>query len=207
MFATEPCFGPVMGYPHPTMGFRTVHLKPAVAAATLLLAAFAAPSGASADEARLETLLEELSRSEGTKAKKIARDIEIAWSQSGSASANLLLKRGEDALEKDKALEAVEHFTAFTDHAPDFAEGWHGRARAFFELGEYGLALDDLQRTLALNPQHFGAIYGLGAIFETLGQAEEAVQAYDILLTLYPTHEKALEARARLEPKVRGTSL
>jgi len=118
-----------------------------------------------------------------------------------------LLKRGEDALASREFTKAVEHFTALTDHAPGFAEGWHGRARAFFGLGEYGLALADLRQTLALNPSHFGAIYGLAALLEQLEKPEEAYDAYKILLNLYPAHEKALEGISRLEPSVNGVKL
>jgi len=188
------------------MGFITVHLKPAVAAIALVFASLHPAMAKDAGD-RVEALLEELSSAEGPQARKIARDIEIAWSQSGSASANLLLRRGEDALDEEDYVAAVEHFSALTDHAPDFAEGWHGRARAFYALEEYGLALNDLQQTLALNPQHFGAIFGLGTILEQVERPQAAHEAYKILLNLYPAHEKALEATARLERDVNGTEL
>lgn len=181
-----------------------VHLKPAVAALVALLT-LGQPSFAESRD--ISELLSELQSAKAPEAQKIARDIEIRWSASGSASANLLLKRGEDALEARQFTKAVEHFTALTDHAPAFAEGWHGRARAFFGLGEYGLALADLRQTLALNPSHFGAIYGLAALLEQLEKPEEAYDAYKILLNLYPAHEKALEGVSRLEPSVNGVKL
>lgn len=187
------------------MGFLTVHLKRAVAATVLILAS-AAPLHAETAP-RLDEMMTELSRAEGPAAKRIAREIEIEWSKSGSASANLLLRRGEEALDAKEYQAAVEHFTALTDHAPEFAEGWHGRARAFYAMDEFGLALHDIQRTLALNPKHFSAIFGLGAIFEQIGKPEEAYDSYKILLNLYPAHEKAREALNRLENQVNGTKL
>ncbi|WP_438991209.1 hypothetical protein [Lentibacter sp.] len=183
---------------------RKVYLKPAVAALAALLT-LGQPGFAESRD--VSELLTELQSAKAPEAQQIARDIEIRWSASGSASANLLLKRGEDALEARAFAKAVEHFSALTDHAPDFAEGWHGRARAFFGLGAYGLALADLRQTLALNPSHFGAIYGLAALLEQLDKPEDAYAAYKILLNLYPAHEKALEAIARLEPSVTGTKL
>lgn len=187
------------------MSIVTVHLKPAVAACALIVA-LGGPLGANSGPEVAE-LLSDLRSAEGTEAKKIARDIEIRWSNSGSATANLLLKRGEDALDGEEWSKAVEHFTALTDHAPDFAEGWHGRAKAFFNQGLYGLALEDLKQTLALNPDNFAAIYGLGLIMEQIGKPDEAFDAYQILLNLYPAHEKALEATARLERHVNGEEL
>ena len=58
---------------------------------------------------------------------------------------------------------AIEHLTALTDHAPDFAEGWHARATAYFRAVLLGPAMDDLQRALVLNPDNFDAVFGLGA--------------------------------------------
>ncbi len=186
------------------MGILAVDLKPAVGAIFL---SCAAAFTASADEASLDSLYQTLKSPEKAEAQKAAREIELEWSKSGSASANLLFKRGEKALTEEEPNQAIEHFTALTDHAPQFAEGWHGRARAFFMLGEYGLALNDIKQTLALNPRHFDAIYGLAAILEQIDKPEEAYDAYKILLNLYPAHEKALEAVSRLERRVNGTNL
>lgn len=186
------------------MGIFAVDLKPAVGA---IFFSCAAAFTASADEASLDSLFQTLKSAEKSEAQKVAREIELEWSKSGSASANLLFKRGEKALDDEKPSQAIEHFTALTDHAPTFAEGWHGRARAFFMLGDYGLALNDLKKTLALNPRHFDAIYGLAAILEQIEKPEEAYDAYKILLNLYPTHEKAQDAIARLERRVNGTNL
>ena len=195
---------PASSYPDHTMGIFAVDLKPAVGA---IFFSCAAAFAASADEVSLDSLFQNLKSAEKSEAQKAAREIELEWSKSGSASANLLFKRGEKALDDENPSEAVEHFTALTDHAPEFSEGWHGRARAFFMLGEYGLALNDLKPTLALNPRHFDAIYGLAAILEQIKKPEEAYDAYKILLDIYPAHEKALEAITRLERSVNGTNL
>ena len=81
---------------------------------------------------------------------------------------DLLLQRGQEAMEAGDLDAAIEHFTALTDHAPDFAEGWNARATAFFQDERYGPALADIERTLALNPDHFGALMGLAMILEQL---------------------------------------
>ena len=60
---------------------------------------------------------------------------------------DLLLTRGRDALEAGETVLAIRHFTALIDHAPEFAEGYNGRATAYFQMGRYGLSLEDIRMT------------------------------------------------------------
>mgnify|MGYP000060600562 CR=1 FL=1 len=102
---------------------------------------------------------------------------------------------------------AIEHFTALTDHAPDFAEGWNARATAYFQAGEFGPSVNDIAKTLTLNPRHFGALSGLGMIFEQLDQPEKALEAYKAALAIHPHLQGVIEAVERLEADTAGTDL
>ena len=158
-------------------------------------------------EVNVALLLEKLRNADEKEAAKVATQIKRSWARSGSASADLLLKRGRDALQAKKPKVAIEHLTALTDHAPDFAEGWHMRASALYQQKLYGPALEDLEKTLTLNPNHFEAIQGLGAIFEQLGDPKRAYEVYEQVLTIHPHHADVLEAMERLESKVKGPAL
>ena len=69
-------------------------------------------------------LLEELGSAQNeAQAQRIEKALFMEWSKSGSAAMDLLLKRGRDALEINDTGAAIEHLTALTDHAPEFAEG------------------------------------------------------------------------------------
>lgn len=155
----------------------------------------------------MDRQLKELKTADEDQALKLAREIRRQWSISGSATADLLLKRGRDALRTKDTRAAIEHFTALTDHAPDFAEGWHARASAYYEAKLYGPAIDDLARTLALDPNHFDAIQGVGAIFEQLEDWDRAWQAYTQVMAIHPHHARVVEAMERIEPKVKGPAL
>ena len=168
------------------------------------LPAFAQSAQAQQD---MQVLLEALKDAPEAKAKTLARDIRRSWRRSGSATADLLLKRGRDAMRAKKLDLAIEHFTALTDHAPDFAEGWHMRASAYYQSDLYGPAIEDLGRTLALNPHHFDAIQGLGAIFEQIRDYDKAYEAYAQVLAIHPFHDAVTEAMERIEPKVKGPAL
>lgn len=183
--------------------FRT-NLKPIVAAA-LGLVMYSMP--AAAEPARMDELFDRLKSADAVDAARIEREIELEWRRSGSPAMDLLEKRGREALEREDFAAAVEHFSALTDHAPDYAEGWHGRAKAHFAQGRYGLALADLERTLALDPRQYEALFGLGVIFEQLGRNEHAYDAFGLVLGLHPHHERAAEAIKRLDRGVNGIEL
>lgn len=161
----------------------------------------------SAFAASLDELFQELAMADSESQPKIERQIMAEWERSGSAAMDLLLRRGKDALDEGDADAAVEHFSALVDHAPDFAEAYNGRATAYFLLGLFGPALDDLRQALVLEPRHFGAMQGLGVIFEGLEQPEKALEAYRAVLALNPASADVLEAVERLELQLEGQAL
>lgn len=137
----------------------------------------------------------------------IERDLMNQWSRSGSAAMDLLLQRGRDAMETGETDEAIAHFTALTDHAPEFAEGWNGRATAYFNKGLYGPALEDIRRALVLNPNHYQAMIGFGIILEETGDKGAALEAFRKAASIHPHREDVAEAIERLERLVAGQTL
>jgi len=149
----------------------------------------------------------QLKAAEKAAANRLSREIELEWSKSGSVALNMLLQRGKDALEDEEYKIAVGHLTALTDHAPDFAEGYHTRARAYFALDLYGPAIEDLGQTLRLNPDHYQALFGLGVLFAEIGEVRRAEEAFTRALDLHPHFEEAQDALKRLERQGIGRTL
>ncbi len=112
---------------------------------------------------------------------------------------DLLLSRGNEALEAEDYRTAVDHFSALIDHAPDFAEGWNGRATTYYLMGEYGLSISDVEHVLVLNPRHFGALSGLAFMLESMGDPEMALKALHAVQELNPNRPNIDEAVTRLE--------
>ncbi len=186
------------------MKFSTYILN-TVVAAFLLAASSVAP--ARADEESLNKLFASLAEPDQENWESIENAIWREWSDSGSKSMNLLLQRGKRAMSAGRMKLAIDHFTALTDHAPDFAEGWNMRATAYFGAGLYGLSIADVQRTLALNPRHFGALQGLGRMLEEMEDADNALKAYSAALAIHPHRPGLKEAVERLEEQVSGQNL
>ena len=165
---------------------------------TLLLV----PAGGAAQTA--DELLDELARPDQERWQRVERQLIGEWSKSGSPAMDLLLQRGREAMAAGEYAAAIEHLTALTDHAPDFAEGWHARATALFRTGEYGPALEDLAQTLALNPSHFGALIGVGVILEETGRDARALEAFRAAQAIHPHQPIIIRAIDRLERRVAG---
>lgn len=188
---------------------RHLHRKSilTVAAIGLFFSLFGPAATASAQTEELDALFEELLDPNAEDWKEVEDRIWKFWSESGSDSMDLLLERARKAMEQGDPGKAIEHLTALTDHAPDFAEGWNARATAFFMLERYGMSMADIHVVLDLNPRHFGALSGLGMIYEILDQPDLAMKAYQAALAVHPHRPDIQEAIERLKETTMGTSL
>jgi len=161
-------------------------------------ALFLWPGTPVAAQSTIEEMLNTLSQAEPAEALQLTREIERLWTQSGSTTVDMLFRRGREAMEAQDLETAIAHLTAVTDHAPDFAEGWHARATAYYMKELYGPALADLQKALSLNPQNYNAMYSLGLMFAEFADYERAEQAFLQVLALHPHHEDATTALGQL---------
>ena len=58
-------------------------------------------------------------------------------------------------------------------------------------MGDYEKALADIDRTLKLEPRHFGALSGLGLTNMKLGRDDAAVDAFERVLEIDPLYPNA----------------
>ncbi|MDP5307988.1 tetratricopeptide repeat protein [Paracoccus spongiarum] len=155
----------------------------------------------------MDGLFDQLARPEGEAWRIAESDILREWSKSGSAAMDLLLKRGEEALDQGDLEAALGHLGALTDHAPGFAAGWQARAAALAAAGQTGPAIADLSQVLILEPRHFAALTQLGALFEEIGDDDRALAAYRQSLAIHPNQQEAIDGVARLERRQVGTDI
>ena len=85
-------------------------------------------------------------------------------------------------------------------HLPDFAEAWHKRATLYYLLGRDARCVDDLRRTLELEPRHFGALCSFAEILLGEGERESARFAFSAALSLHPHLVRARQVVDSLGP-------
>lgn len=177
-----------------------------VAAVLPLMLAFS-PAWAQ-DAAKLDDLFTRLkSAKDAAEAGRIEAEIQIEWARSGSPAMDLLMQRGNDAMEAGDYVAAAEHFTAVIDHDPDFLMAWDARASAWYALGEIGPALSDIGHVLTVDPRHYDMLAGLGTILEETGDETRALKAYLAAQAIHPYIQPVNDAITRLETKLEGQEL
>ncbi len=136
----------------------------------------------------------------GFVAQAILEQIWLAWHQSGRSDIDDLLSRAKINASEGEFQSAINKLDEVIRRAPDFAEGWNGRATVFFHMGRYEESLADIIETLKREPRHFGALAGRGRIFRRLGNDKAALEAFDEALL----HNPFIPERRSLIPAIRN---
>ena len=94
---------------------------------------------------------------------------------------------------------AIRFFNNLIEEDPNFAEGWNKRATVHFMMGNFDQSMQDIIKTLELEPRHFGALDGMGLIFIHQGQFQQAIDVYDKMLEIFPFSVKTMDKKERIK--------
>jgi len=142
---------------------------------------------ANQEDDRLDALFFQLqSANSGRTAKIVEQLIWKIWLQSGDETLDQLMATGVKAMGTGNYNKALAAFNAILEDAPNFAEGWNKRATLYWLMGDFEKSISDIDRTLALEPRHFGALSGLAMIRESQRRPLDAIQAFKRALEIYP---------------------
>lgn len=126
------------------------------------------------------------------------------WHQSDDDRINDLMRQGLTQMSSRDYADAVATFSEMIDLNAGFAEAWNKRATIHYLMGDYGASVKDIDRTLELEPRHFGALSGLGLIMVAMENEEAAIAAFEATLAVNPFAagaEQNLEALRALQKK------
>jgi tetratricopeptide (TPR) repeat protein len=137
-------------------------------------------------------------------AERTASQIGAAFGQSGSASVDLMMGWASKALVDKKFDLALDFLDQVIALKPNYAEAYNRRATVHFTMQNYRKSMSDIERTIALEPRHFGALSGLAQIMDNTGREELALRAYERVLEVYPALRSAQNEVGRLADKLAG---
>jgi len=156
-----------------------------------------APSFSDQTDSRLESLFTTLKTSEnGLELQATEVRIWAIWFDSGRKDIDSLMEQAGVAVQSSQLAEAEEIYSRVIEMAPKFSEGWNRRATVRYYRNDYISSLVDIRQTLALEPRHFGAIWGLGMILGRERDFSGAITAFERLLEIKPG---SLDAKPRIE--------
>jgi tetratricopeptide (TPR) repeat protein len=166
------------------------------------------PPVATTRQGRLDQLFSDLKRERNEKAaERIAGRIWAEWSQSGSASIDLLMQWSQKAIENQKFDVALDFLDQVVILQPTYAEGWNRRATVHFMMKNYGKSMSDIDHALQLEPRHFGALSGLAQIMAITGHKPSALEAWQKVLAIYPMMRSAQDQVAALSEELAGEGI
>ncbi len=159
-------------------------------------------------EARLDALFRDLRRTgDERSAERLAGRIRAEWQRSGSATIDLLMNWADEAAKKRNFAAALDFLDQVVVLEPGFAEGWNRRASVHFAMNNHGQAMADIDRTLRLEPRHFGALAGMADMLKRAGRKERALEAYMRVLEVYPMLRSAQREAGALADDLAGEGI
>ncbi|MCV0394509.1 MAG: hypothetical protein K5872_15275 [Rhizobiaceae bacterium] len=154
---------------------------------------------------RLDELFRDLKRERNERAaERISQRIWREWFRSGSATVDLMMHWSEEATKEKKFDVALDFLDQAIVLKPGYAEAWNRRATVHFMMDSYSKAMSDIERTLRLEPRHFGALTGMASILKETGEKELALRAYERVLEVYPMMRAAQEEVGKLADELAG---
>lgn len=119
------------------------------------------------------------------------REVESAvWNfwldQAPDSDLRALMDQGMDRVRVYDFEQAEKLYSQVIEAAPDYAEAYNQRAFVRFLREHYDSSLSDLEKTLELEPKHFGALAGLYHVLLRQNRTKAAFGAIQEAVTIHP---------------------
>ena len=97
------------------------------------------------------------------------------------------LEEGAQFVRTQQLSKAIEIFTEVIKLDQNWAEAWNKRATVFYMMGKFKQSQEDIDKVLALEARHFGALAGQGLVNIQLKNYEKAIISYQQAKEIYPS--------------------
>jgi len=138
-------------------------------------------------DTRLNQLFNELKVNKSKVAFIIEQEIWALWStHPTNEKLTARLEEGSQFVRDQNYIKAKDIFTEVINLDQSWAEAWNKRATVLYMLGEFQKSQDDIDKVLALEQRHFGALAGQGLVNIQLKNYEKAIRSYEQAQEIYP---------------------
>ncbi len=145
------------------------------------------PAVQKAASGKLDALFDRLQNTrDAAEAQRTEAAIWQIWIEPEDPAAGSIMRLALDAQQRGDLFGAFALFDAIVNLKPDFAEGWNRRATVLYQLGRYEDSRKDAEKTVELEPRHFGALSGLGLIATAKNDDDAALAAFERALSFNP---------------------
>ena len=152
------------------------------------------------NDPRLNNLFKKLNETENQdEIRDLISDIWNIWYEVDDPKVIEYFEKGIQAMNLRNYPLAIRFFNNLIEEDPNFAEGWNKRATVHFMMGNFDQSMQDIIKTLELEPRHFGALDGMGLIFIHQGQFQQAIDVYDKMLEIFPFSVKTMNKKERIQ--------
>ena len=158
----------------------------------ILIILFSNFAHADQKDSRLIELFDKLFLSTNNmEASKLLFNIWDIWSIADNQETQIIFDEANQFMDVGELDNAIELFTKVVKQSPEFAEGWNKRATVYFLKGELNKSISDIEKTLNLEPRHFGALDGLAEIYLMQDDLVGAAVIYRRILEIIPSSKKS----------------
>ncbi|WP_244420362.1 HEAT repeat domain-containing protein [Isosphaera pallida] len=126
------------------------------------------------------------------------------WFRADTPSHNARLEKVRECNARGRHELAIRLASDLIEHAPRFAEAYNQRAIAHFCLDRFEESVRDCVQALVYNPNHFGAMQGMGQCLLRLNRREEALGIFRRACKLMPYNHDLKQWVEVLEAEAEG---
>jgi tetratricopeptide (TPR) repeat protein len=172
------------------------------------LAATSAPDAqgsatAEGKAAHLDALFAELHAAPSVEAgKQVESEIVGEWLKSGDPEIDGMMLKAMVAMQTGALNQAFGFLDQIIARDPNYVEGWNKRATVYYMIDAYDKSLADIQKTLQIEPRHFGALAGLGMIMIKIGDNQRALEAFERAYEVDPVITNGKEVIEQLKAEI-----
>ena len=157
---------------------------------------------------KLNQLFVELKANQSNDAFIIEQEIWKLWSTHPTdVKLTARLEEGAQFVRTQQLSKAIEIFTEVIKLDQNWAEAWNKRATVFYMMGKFKQSQEDIDKVLALEARHFGALAGQGLVNIQLKNYEKAILSYQQVKEIYPSMQSPEIMIRRIEELIKQQTI